>query len=154
MTGHSVLMGLQLSAIRHGPSPMTSLEDLGKLILRLSVGGILLIHGVSKLQNGIGFVHEQVGSAGLPSLLAYGVYVGEVVAPLFLIVGFLTRPAAMIIAFDLMGAIFLARRDAVISIGPGGGWAIETEMLFLLGGLAIACLGAGKLALGRPSVWN
>jgi len=133
---------------------MTSLEDLGKLILRLGIGGILLVHGVSKLQNGIGFVEQQVASAGLPSLVAYGVYVGEVIAPLLLIVGFLTRPAALIVAFDVMGAILLARRDAVTAIGPGGGWEIEAEMLFLLGGLAIACLGAGRLALGRRSEWN
>ena len=99
-------------------------------------------------------MEQQVGSAGLPSLLAYGVYVGEVVAPLLVIVGFMTRPAALIIAFDVMGAILLARRDAVTAIGAGGGWEIEAEMLFLLGGLAIACLGAGRLAFGRPGVWN
>lgn len=133
---------------------MTSLDDLGKLILRVSIGGLLLIHGISKLQNGIGFVQQQVAGAGLPSLLAYGVYAGEIVAPLLVIVGFMTRPAALVIAFDLLGAIFLARRNAISSIGPGGGWEIETEMLFLLGGLAIACLGAGRLALGRPGGWN
>ena len=133
---------------------MTSLDDLGKLILRVSIGGLLLLHGISKLQNGIGFVQQQVAGAGLPSLLAYGVYAGEIVAPLLVIVGFMTRPAAIIIAFDLLSAIFLARRDATASIGPGGGWEIETEMLFLLGGLAIACLGAGRLALGRPGGWN
>jgi len=28
------------------------------------------------------------------------------------------------------------------------------EMMFLLGGLAIACLGAGRLGIGKPGKWN
>ena len=133
---------------------MPQVEDLGKLILRFAIGGLLLVHGVSKLQNGIGFVEQMVGQAGLPHILAYGVYVGEIVAPVFIIAGVFTRPAALVIAFDLAGAIFMARKADIMKVGQSGGWAIETEMLFLLGGLAIACLGAGRLALSRPSAYN
>ena len=133
---------------------MTQIEDLGKLILRFAVGGILLVHGVSKLQNGIGFVEQMVAQSGLPSFVAYGVYIGEIVAPVFVVAGVFTRPAALAIAFDLAGAIFMARKADLIKVSQGGGWAIETEMLFLLGGLAIACLGAGKLALARPTAYN
>jgi putative oxidoreductase len=133
---------------------MAQIDDLGKLILRFAIGGILLVHGVSKLQNGIGFVEQMVSQAGLPHFMAYGVYAGEVVAPLLLIAGVFTRPAALIIAFDLAGAVFMARKADIAKVGQGGGWAIEVEMLFLLGGLAIACLGAGRLALARPSSYN
>lgn len=128
---------------------MTSnLDDLGKLLLRLGVGGLLLMHGIYKVQNGIGFVIESVMRNGLPSFFAYGVYVGEVLAPILVIAGLLTRPAGLIIALDLTGAIFLGRRADIATIGPGGAWSIEAEMLFLLGGLAIACLGAGRFGLG------
>lgn len=133
---------------------MTRLDDLGKLILRCSVAGILLMHGMAKLQNGIGFVEEMVSQNGLPHFLAYGVYVGEIVAPILLIAGFLARPAGLIVAFDLAGAILMARRDDIAKVGPGGSWAIEVEMLILLGGLAIACLGAGRFAVGKSSRWN
>jgi putative oxidoreductase len=133
---------------------MTQIEDLGKLILRFAIGGMLLVHGVSKLQNGIGFVEQMVAQAGLPHAVAYGVYVGEIVAPVFVIAGVFTRPAALVIAFDLAGAIFMARKADIMKVGQGGGWEIETEMLFLLGGLAIACLGAGRLALARRSAYN
>jgi putative oxidoreductase len=126
----------------------SNLDDLGKLLLRLGVGGLLLLHGIYKVQNGIGFVTESVMRAGLPSFLAYGVYVGEVAAPVLVVAGLLTRPAGLIIALDLLGAIFLARRADVATVRPGGAWSIEAEMLFLLGGLAIACLGAGRFALG------
>ena len=73
----------------------TRLDDFGKLILRFAVAGILLIHGVTKLRGGIGFVEQMVNQAGLPHLVAYGVYAGEVIAPLLVIAGMLTRPAAL-----------------------------------------------------------
>lgn len=133
---------------------MSTYDDLGKLILRISVAGLLLLHGLSKLQNGIGFVQNQVGEAGLPAFVAYGVYVGEIVAPVLVILGVFTRPAALIIAFDMVAAILLARRADIATIGPGGGWAIELEMLFMLGAIAIAALGAGRLALGKADRWN
>lgn len=130
------------------------LDDLGKLILRCSVAGMLLLHGIYKVQTGNAFVLGQVAKAGLPSFIAYGPYFGEIVAPVLLILGFMTRPAAVIVAFDLLTAIGLSRRGDIARIGGGGGWAIEVEMLFLLGGLAIACLGAGRFALGKASRWN
>jgi putative oxidoreductase len=133
---------------------MTQIEDLGKALLRFAIGGLLLVHGVTKLQNGIGFVEQMVAQAGLPHIVAYGVYLGEIVAPVFVIAGVFTRPAALVIAFDLAAAIFMARKADLMEVSQGGGWAIETEMLFLLGGLAIACLGAGRLALARPSAYN
>lgn len=133
---------------------MSSLDDLGKLILRLSIGGVLLFHGATKVQGGIGFVEQMVSQAGLPLFLAYGVYVGEILAPVLVILGFLARPAALVIAFDMAMAIFLARRADIEKIGPGGGWAIEVEMLLLLGALAIACLGTGRIAASRPGRYN
>jgi putative oxidoreductase len=126
----------------------SNLDDLGKLLLRLAVGGLLLLHGIYKVQNGIAFVTESVMRAGLPSFFAYAVYIGEVAAPVLVIAGLLTRPAGLIIALDLFFAIFLARRADVATVRPGGAWSIEAEMLFLLGGLAIACLGAGRFGLG------
>ena len=132
----------------------TRLDDLGKLILRVSVGAILLLHGVAKFRSGNGFVEETVIRNGLPSIVAYGSYVGEILAPILVIVGLFVRPAGLIIAFDLFGAIMLARRADMATLTPAGSWAIETEMLFLLGGLAIACLGAGRFALGMSGRWN
>jgi len=123
-------------------------DDLGRLILRTGVAGLLLIHGLTKLQNGIGFVQTQVSAAGLPAFVAYGVYIGEVAAPTLVLIGLFARPAALIMAFDLLGAIVLARSGDVATISRGGGLAVETELLFIVGSMAIACLGAGRFALG------
>ena len=132
----------------------TRLDDLGRLILRLSIGVLLLMHGVAKFSSGNGFVETMVSQNGLPSFVAYGAYVGEILAPVLVIVGLFVRPAGLIIACDLLGAIFLARRADVGTITQSGAWSIETEMLFLLGGLAIACLGAGRFAFGMSGRWN
>ncbi len=127
----------------------TNRDDIGKLILRLAVGGLLLFHGVAKLGNGIGWMAGMLGGIGLPAFVGYGVYVGEVVAPLLLIAGKFTRPAGLVVAFNMLVAILLARRDAIAKLNQGGGWDIELEMLFLLGGLAIWFLGSGRFAASR-----
>ena len=132
----------------------TRLDDAGRLILRLAVGGLLLMHGIAKFRSGNGFVQQMVGQAGLPSFVAYGAYVGEILAPILVIIGLFTRPAGLIIAADLAGAIMLARRADVGTITQSGAWAIEVEVLFLLGGLTIACLGAGRFAFGMSGRWN
>jgi putative oxidoreductase len=78
------------------------------------------------------------------------VYVAEVVAPLLLIAGFLSRIAALIVAFDMLMAIVLVLRGRVMMINPqGGGWGIELEALLLLSAVAVALMGSGRWAV-RP----
>ena len=125
-------------------------EDTGKLILRLTVGFLLLLHGISKMQGGVDWLTGMLQEHGLPAFLGYGVYVGEVIAPILVIVGFFTRPAAVIVFINMLVAVLLARRDAIFTLAErGGGAAIELELLFAFGALAIYCLGAGKYAISR-----
>ena len=51
-------------------------DDLGKLVLRVSVGVLILLHGIFKLQNGVDGIAGMLGNNGLPAFLAYGVYIG------------------------------------------------------------------------------
>lgn len=125
-------------------------DDVGKLLLRLAVGGLLLFHGIAKVTGGVAFVEGILEGAGLPAVLAYGTYVGEVIAPILVLVGFLTRPAAAIIAFDMVMAIGLALREQIFRVKEmGGGLAIELEAFFLLGALALVFLGSGGYAVKR-----
>ena len=129
---------------------MRALEDLGKLILRLAVAVLLVFHGIAKVRGGVGFIEGLLSNAGLPQVLAYGVFVAEILAPVLLILGVFTRPAAVVIVIDMVMAILLALRDQIGVIKEqGGGWAIELEMFFLLASFAIACLGSGRFALSR-----
>src|SRR5689334_17076391 len=130
-----------------GPAPR---PDTGLLVLRLGVGAILLFHGLYKVTHGVAWIAGPLGGAGLPTWLMYGVYVGEILAPVLLIVGLWTRLAALVIAFDMFMAIFLARRGDIAKINPmGGGWAIELEALLFTGALALALAGGGRFGLSK-----
>lgn len=129
--------------------PITTRQDIGKVILRVTVGGLLLFHGIFKVQSGIGWMAGMLQSNHLPAFIGYGVYVGEVVAPLLLIAGILTRPAALVVAFNMLMAIVLVQRAKIFTLNQGGGWTIELEMLFLLGAVAIFFLGSGRYAVSK-----
>jgi putative oxidoreductase len=124
-------------------------NDSGKLVLRLTIGVLLLLHGIAKLKGGIGWMAGPLGAFGLPAFVGYGAYIGEVVAPLMLIAGKWTRLAGLVVAINMLGAIILVQRDKVAALNQGGGWAIELEMLFLLGGIALFLLGAGRYSVSR-----
>ncbi|MFT4102188.1 MAG: DoxX family protein [Burkholderiaceae bacterium] len=122
--------------------------DLARLLLRVVLGVLILMHGIAKLMSGIGPIIGMVEAAGLPSFVAYGVYVGEVVAPILVIVGLFTRPAASIIAFNMAMAFALAHTKQLVSVTSSGGWALELQAMFLAAALAVALLGAGRFSLG------
>lgn len=133
-------------------TPRTGWDDMGKLILRLTVAGLMLFHGIAKAKGGVGFISGLLGQHGLPAFLAYGVYVAEIVAPVLLILGVLTRLAALVIAFDMVMAVLLALRGRMFSINPmGGGWAIELEAFYFFASIAIFFLGAGRYSLAKRS---
>ena len=118
--------------------------DLGKLLLRLSVGGLMLFHGIDKLQNGYGFVEKMVARADLPALLAHGVLVGEVLAPILILLGLYTRLAALAEATVMVMAIWLVHPGDLFKLGDHGAHALELQALYLFGSLAIFFLGAGR----------
>ena len=123
-------------------------DDIGKLVLRLSVGVLMLLHGIFKLQNGIDGIAGMLAGQGLPTFLAYGVYLGEVLGPVLVILGFYTRIGALLMVGNMLVALGLAHANELFELGKMGGWAVETQGLFLFGSVAIALLGAGKLSVG------
>lgn len=111
----------------------------------------MLLHGIAKIQGGIDPIEAMVTGAGFPAALSYGVYVGEVVAPILLILGLWTRIAAFVFAFNMVVAIGLAHRGDLVSIGPHGGWAVELAGFYLFASIAIALLGPGRISIGRKT---
>jgi len=122
-------------------------DDTGKLILRLALGIMILLHGIAKLTTGVGFVSRLLVAHDLPAFLAYAVFIGEILAPVLIIVGVYTRAAAWIVFIDVLVAIWLVHLKDLWLIGRGGGWAIELEGMFLFAALAIALMGAGRFSL-------
>lgn len=122
-------------------------EGLGKLVLRLALGIMILMHGIAKLTGGIGFIKGVVTASGLPAVLAYGVYLGEVLGPLLLIVGFYSRIGAALIAGNMLFAIFLVHRAEMFTLNQTGGWAIELQAMFLFAAIALLLTGPGRYAI-------
>lgn len=119
---------------------------LGLLILRLVVGLLMLVHGYLLLKNGLGFVEMLLQKHSLPTFIAYGAYVGEIIAPIFIIAGLWTRIAALILAINMAFTIFLAHMHQLFVIGKYG-MAIELNYLYLFLAIAIIFTGSGRFSV-------
>ena len=134
---------------------MARAEDSGKLVLRLAVGILILLHGIAKLRHGLGDVATSLARFHIPAALGYLVYVGEVLAPLLMIVGLWTRPAALLVAATMAVALVLGHTHEIFAMTNHGGLLLEVQWMFLLGAIAVALLGAGRLGLGgEKGRWN
>ncbi len=125
------------------------MNDSALLLLRLALGGLLLVHGIAKLAGGIDPIVGLVTGAGLPGLFAYGVYLGEVVAPLLVITGWYARIGAAIIAVNMIFAVALAHRAEIFALGPSGGWALELQGFYFFTAIVVAMLGPGRFSVNR-----
>ena len=129
-------------------------EEFGKLVGRLSVGGLLLLHGVHKLLYGIAPIKVLVGEHHVPEFFGYGVYLGEIVGPILVILGVFSRVGGLLISINMIVAILLAGMGSMFMLNEFGGYALELEVFYLLGGVAIVLLGAGRLGIGIGGRWN
>ena len=128
---------------------MFNKDSIAKLILRLSLGFLILFHGVAKIidQSSIEFFGGRLAEFSIPSLLAYGVYLGEVIAPLMLIIGFYTRTAAFLIAVNMIFAILLFHAHNLLELNQYGGWELELQGFYFLTAIIIFLQGSGKYAV-------
>ena len=139
----------------HAGRSETAAADVARLLLRLTLGVLILLHGISKIKGGPGFILDVVERAGLPGPFGYLVYVGEVLAPVLIIVGFWTRLAALIVALNMVVAVLLVHTGDLFKLNDTGGWALELQGLFLVVAVAVTLLGAGRYSVGGSAGrWN
>jgi putative oxidoreductase len=129
--------------------PFFRSDDIGRLIVRLTCGCLLFLHGSHSAIHGIQHIRDMLTNSGLPEFLAYGNLIGEVVAPLFMIVGFKSRIAALVVAFNMLLSIVIAHRDIAFARNDFGGWMIELNIFYMMTALAVFFLGSGKYSLSR-----
>lgn len=122
-------------------------DAIGKLILRLSVGGMMLLHGLHKMTHGVSGIMGLFASKGIPGFFAYFAYVGEVIAPILVLIGFYTRISALVIGGTIIVAILTAHAGDIFSLTRTGAWGIELQMFYVFGAIAIYLLGAGKYSM-------
>lgn len=126
-----------------------TLDAVAKLILRLTLGILILFHGVSKLVHGIGPIEGMVTGMGLPAFVAYGVFLGEVLGPILLIAGFHARLGATLIAVNMLFAFLLAHTGDLASLAPTGGWRLELQGMYLFAAVALALMGPGRIGINQ-----
>jgi putative oxidoreductase len=122
--------------------------DLGKLVLRVALGVLILLHGIAKITGGVTGIMDMVEKTGVPGVFGYFIYVGEVLAPLLLVAGIWTRLAALVVALNMVVAVVLVHMDEIAALGNQGGWAVELQGMFFFSAIAIALLGAGRFSAG------
>ena len=124
-------------------------DAAGKLVLRLTVGSLMLFHGVGKLLHpgSLDFIGSKLAGFGLPEIITWGAYVGEVIAPLMIILGILSRVGGLLIVINMVFAILLIHTGDIFALTEHGGWRLELQGFYLFGGLAILFLGSGHYAV-------
>ena len=129
--------------------PRESGVDAALLILRLVLGILILMHGISKLPPPPpDYLTAMLAQANLPTLLAWGVYIGEVVAPILLIVGVWTRLAAVVVIINMVVAVLLAHTGDLFRLADTGGYELELQAMFLFTAIALVLTGAGRFSVG------
>ena len=124
-------------------------QDIGKLILRIALGVLVFLHGISKLEGGLDGIFQLVETQGFPAFFAYGVIIGEVVAPLLVIAGLFSRIGAILIVVNMLFALYLVHQGDFGRLNEQGGWAIELQIMYLSTAAAIALLGPGRWAFNQ-----
>ena len=132
--------------------PMSSIyrtEDIAKLILRITLGLLMLFHGVAKLVDlqTLGFIKNQLEGIGMHPIFAYGVYVGEIVAPVLIILGIYSRFGGFIIFINMLLAIGLVHMNDLLSLTQCVGWRLELQAFYLIVALVIMLMGSGRYAI-------
>jgi putative oxidoreductase len=109
----------------------------------------VLLHGASKILHpqAIEAISGHLSDIGLPVALVYGVYIGEIVAPLMLIFGVFSRVAGVLVSVNMVFALLLVHRAQLLELTSHGGWQLELQWMYLACGLVIAFIGGGRFAL-------
>ncbi|HKG18023.1 MAG TPA: DoxX family membrane protein [Solirubrobacteraceae bacterium] len=134
-----------------GLSPLGRLAGIAPLGLRLVLGVVMVIHGYGKVVTGPARFGLGLGALGVPApeLMGYVVTVVEVAGGILLLVGLLSRVAALVLAIEMVFTIALVKVDVGLISAPRGAPGAEFDLALLAGFLAIVLAGPGKFSLDR-----
>ena len=65
-----------------------------------------------------------------------------------------SRIGGALVVINMLVAILLVHMGMLTGLNDQGGYVLETQMLYLFGGLAVALLGAGRIAVAGESALN
>lgn len=120
------------------------MHDIARLILRLNLGVMILFHGVEKIINGISAVKYLTTNAGFPEFIAYGVFIGEILMPILIILGLYARIASVFLAINMLVAIYLAYGTSLFELSKYGAPVFELPFLYFVMSVLVFLLGTGR----------
>ena len=116
------------------------------------VGVIMTAHGWQKLQGGPSGFGQALGGLGvpLPELMAYVVTFVELIGGVLLIVGLLSRLAALLLTINLVVAILLVKVNiGLLSPADGSGVGAELDLALIAGFLVVLLAEPGRLSVDQ-----
>jgi len=132
---------------------LTSKAGAAALILRVPVGLVLAAHGVQKLfgwfgGNGLAGTAQWLSSMGMEPGYLMAILAGsaEFFGGLALVVGLLTRLAALVAAFTMLVAIFSVHISNGLFVGNGG---YEYALILMVALLALVVQGGGAFSMDK-----
>lgn len=125
----------------------TTEVDIGILIIRLTVAILMLFHGYGKIVHGTGFVEQMLLENNLPMYISYGVYLGEIVAPIFLILGYKVRFSAFLILCTMIIAVYLVHAQDILALNKYGAPVLETIYFYIFCSISLIFMGSGRIAI-------
>ncbi|MEK3856555.1 DoxX family protein [Cytobacillus sp. FSL H8-0458] len=123
-------------------------NEIGALILRITLGTIFFIHGLVKFQGGIENIVGWFESIGLPGFMAYGVALFEMLGGIALIIGLATRLVSVLIALLMIGATIKVKLSVGL-LGNGQMAGYELDFAFLAIAVYLAINGSKVLSVSR-----
>ena len=140
-------------------------EDLGKLVVRVTVGALIVFHGLA-LATGDAGIPNNLIRWGLPAQLMWIGFLVEFGGGLAMILGAYARLGGLALGLFMVVAIFMAHIGLMgaqnhlfmVANNPAGNhwdhYFLETQAFYLFSGFAVALLGAGKIGLNIGGKWN
>lgn len=128
-------------------------KDLGLLLIRITVAGLMLFHGVAKLK-GVDHIKGMLIENGLPEVLAYGVYITEIIAPVFMLIGLRTRLASLVFFIGMLVIIYLKQFENIFILTNTGAIKAELVLMYTFIALALFFTGAGTYAVSTKNKWD
>jgi uncharacterized membrane protein YphA (DoxX/SURF4 family) len=125
---------------------LNSIQPLGLLVLRVTLGLIFFSHGYPKLAHSATGMQGFFVQHGLPGYFVYVAGVLEVFGGILLVLGLFTRGAALLLAIEMGVAIWKVHSAAGI-------YAVhdyEFPLAMLAASFALTTVGAGSLSLDHP----
>ena len=119
------------------------LQPLALLVMRLTVGTIMVAHSYPKVFGGLHHYAGFISSLGLPSWAAYLSAFVEFLGGLLVLTGFFTRPAALAICINLCVAIWKVH----IHKGLTGNGGMELPLAVATLAFALIFFGPGPIAM-------